>query len=77
LHDLRHGAATLALVVETDLKVVSVILGHATIQRTNGTYNSVLPDTAYTAAEKTAALAFGTRRCPDRHSRRPAHHRSG
>jgi integrase len=28
LHDLRHGAATLALAARTDLKVVQAMLGH-------------------------------------------------
>lgn len=76
LHDLRHGTATLALAAGTDLKVVSAMLGHATIQLTADTYSSVLPDTAHTAAEKTAALIFGTRRRPSRHGHRPSHHRS-
>ncbi|MGW6497977.1 site-specific integrase [Nonomuraea angiospora] len=31
LHDLRHGAATLALAAHTDLKVVQAMLGHARI----------------------------------------------
>jgi integrase len=32
LHDLRHGAASLALAAGAELKVVSVMLGHASIQ---------------------------------------------
>ncbi|WP_379536764.1 site-specific integrase, partial [Nonomuraea rubra] len=43
LHDLRHGAATLALAAHTDLKVVQAMLGHATIVLTADTYVSVLP----------------------------------
>jgi integrase len=74
LHDLRHGAATLALAAGTDLKVVSAMLGHATIQLTADTYSSVLPNTARSAAEKTAALVFDTRRAHHR-SRRPTHRR--
>jgi integrase len=29
LHDLRHGAATLALAAHTDLKVIQQMLGHS------------------------------------------------
>lgn len=56
LHDLRHGAATLALSVGADLKVVSAMLGHSSIQLTADTYTSVLPDIAHKAAEDTASL---------------------
>ncbi|WP_165978578.1 site-specific integrase [Actinomadura darangshiensis] len=55
LHDLRHGAATLALVAGVQLKVVQEMLGHSSIVLTAGTYTSVLPEVAHTAAEKTAA----------------------
>jgi integrase len=65
LHGLRHGAATLALAAGTDLKVVQDQLGHSTIVLTADTYTSVLPETARTAAEATAALLF-----PARHARR-------
>jgi len=58
LHGLRHGAATLALAAGTDLKVVQDQLGHSTIVLTADTYTSVLPETARTAAELTAALLF-------------------
>ena len=56
LHDLRHGAATLALAAGTDLKIVQEMLGHSTITLTADTYTSVLPDLARTAAEATAAV---------------------
>ncbi|MER6000059.1 site-specific integrase [Nonomuraea angiospora] len=46
LHDLRHGAATLALTAHTDLKVVQAMLGHASIVLTADTYVSVLPEVA-------------------------------
>jgi integrase len=58
LHGLRHGAATLALAAGTDLKVVQDQLGHSTITLTADTYTSVLPETARTAADNTAALLF-------------------
>jgi integrase len=64
LHGLRHGAATLALAAGTDLKVVQDQLGHSTIVLTADTYTSVLPETASTAAERTAALLFPTSGCP-------------
>jgi hypothetical protein len=56
LHDLRHGAASLALAAGTDLKVVQDMLGHSSIVLTADTYTSVLPEVARQAAEDTAAL---------------------
>ncbi|MFG2006516.1 tyrosine-type recombinase/integrase [Spirillospora sp. NPDC048911] len=56
LHDLRHGAATLALAAGEELKVVQELLGYSSIVLTADTYTSVLPEVARTAAEKTAAL---------------------
>jgi Phage integrase family len=56
LHDLRHGAATLALAAGADLKVVQDMLGHSSIVLTADTYTSVLPEVARKAAEDTAAL---------------------
>jgi integrase len=64
LHGLRHGAATLALAAGTDLKIVQDQLGHSTIVLTADTYTSVLPETARTAAEHTAALLFPARSSP-------------
>jgi site-specific recombinase XerD len=55
-HDLRHGAASLALAAGADLKVVQDMLGHASIVLTADTYTSVLPETARQAAADTAAL---------------------
>lgn len=46
LHDLRHGAATLALAAGTDMKVISAMLRHSSIKITAGTYTSVLPEVA-------------------------------
>lgn len=62
LHDLRHGAASLALAAGADLKVVSTMLRHCSIQLAADTHTSVLPDAARAAAENTAALLFDTYR---------------
>ena len=69
LHDLRHGAATLAPAAGADLRTVQDMLGRCSIVLTAGTYISVLPEVARTAAEKIAALILragclvpGTRR---------------
>jgi integrase len=56
LHDLRHGAASLALQVGADLKVISDQLGHASIVLTADTYISVLPDLAHDTAQRVADL---------------------
>jgi len=56
LHDLRHGAATLALAAGVDLRTVQDQLGHCSIVLTADTYISVLPEVARAAAEKVAAL---------------------
>jgi Phage integrase family len=47
LHDLRHGAASLALAAGADLKVVQDMLGHSSIVLTADTYTdapSVCPE---------------------------------
>lgn len=56
LHDLRHGAATLALAGGADLKVVQHMLGHSSITITADTYTSVLPALAAQAAEAAARM---------------------
>lgn len=56
LHDLRHGAASLALASGVDLKTVSAMLGHASIQITADLYTHVLPATAREAAVRVAEL---------------------
>ncbi|WP_433152992.1 tyrosine-type recombinase/integrase [Actinomadura nitritigenes] len=66
LHDLRHGAATLALAAGVELKVVQEMLGHSSIVLTADTYTSVLPEAAHTAAEKTDFYAARCRRVPVR-----------
>lgn len=53
LHDLRHGAVTLALAAHVDLSVVQDQVGHASIVLTAGTYTSVLPELHHRAARAT------------------------
>jgi integrase len=55
-HDLRHGAATLALSAGVDMKVISETLGHARSAFTSDVYTSVIPELAKAAAEATAAM---------------------
>jgi integrase len=56
LHDLRHGAASLALAAGADLKVVQDMLGHSSIVLTADTCTSVLPQVARKVAEDIASL---------------------
>jgi len=56
LHDLRHGAATLALAAGVDIKIVQDMLGHSSRAITSDTYTTVLPEVARAAAEAAAAL---------------------
>lgn len=56
VHDLRHGAATLALASGVELKVVQETLGHSSIAITADTYTSVLPQVARAAAQSAADL---------------------
>jgi integrase len=63
LHDLRHGAATLAHHAGVDLKTVQDLLGHASYQLTADTYTNVLPETQQHAADAVADLIL------DRHDR--------
>ncbi len=51
-HDLRHTCATLLLMADENVKVVSERLGHASIQITLDTYSHVLPTMQKRAAEK-------------------------
>ena len=62
LHDLRHGAASLAHEAGADLKTVQDQLGHASIVLTADTYTSVLPPAQHRAAEATARLVLATAR---------------
>ncbi len=74
LHDLRHGAATLAHAAGADLKTVQDQLGHASIAITADLYTNILPATQHQAAEATARLlrhaADGRRRKTSRKQRR-------
>jgi integrase len=58
LHDLRHGAATLAHEAGADLKTVQEQLGHTSIVLTADTYTSVLLDLHFKTAEATARLVL-------------------
>jgi len=58
LHDLRHGAATLAHAAGADLKTVQEQLGHTSIVLTADTYTSVLLDLHFKVAEATARLVL-------------------
>jgi integrase len=58
LHDLRHGAASLAHCAGADLKTVQDQLGHSSIVLTADTYISVLRDLHFTTAEATARLVL-------------------
>jgi integrase len=49
-HDLRHTAATLLLLANVHVKIVSEMLGHATIAVTLDTYSHVLPGMGKDAA---------------------------
>jgi integrase len=50
-HDLRHTCATLLLSQNVNPKVVSEMLGHASIAITLDTYSHVLPDMQESAAK--------------------------
>ncbi|MEV0169008.1 tyrosine-type recombinase/integrase [Nonomuraea fuscirosea] len=56
LHDLRHGAATLAYAAGADTKMVSTMLRHSSTNLTENTYTTVLPELAHAAAEASAAI---------------------
>ena len=56
LHDLRHGAATLALAGGADIKAVSSMLRHSSIQITADIYADVLPELAAEVARTVASM---------------------
>ncbi len=55
-HDLRHTAATLMLLQNVPVKVVSERLGHANITLTLQTYSHALPTMGREAANRMDAL---------------------
>jgi len=59
LYDLRHTAATLGLVAGVQVKVISEMLGHASVALTLDTYSHVLPNMQEEAAAKVEALLMG------------------
>ncbi|MFF2025898.1 tyrosine-type recombinase/integrase [Streptomyces sp. NPDC058171] len=56
LHDLRHGAATLAHAAGADLKDTQEMLGHSSITITADAYTSLLPEADLAIAEAAARL---------------------
>ncbi|MCY1141592.1 site-specific integrase [Actinoplanes sp. Pm04-4] len=62
LHDLRHGAASLAHEAGADLKTLQDLLGHSSIVVTADTYTSVLPDSQRRCADATADLVLAAAR---------------
>ncbi|PRX68667.1 phage integrase family protein [Nonomuraea fuscirosea] len=69
LHDLRHGAASLALAAHTDLQVVQGMLGHSSIMLTADTYTSVLPTVCLEATDASAKLVLAAARKTSRRLR--------
>jgi len=59
-HDLRHTCATILLEQGVNAKVVSEMLGHASITITLNTYSHVLPDMQDTAADAMEAALGNT-----------------
>ena len=58
-HDLRHTAATLLLSARVNPKVVSEMLGHASVSITLDIYSHVIPDMQQDAAAAMAWLLYG------------------
>ena len=58
-HDLRHTAATLALMQGVHPKVVSDMLGHGTVGLTLDTYSHLLPAMPQQAAAAMDAILAG------------------
>ncbi|MFB7647215.1 MULTISPECIES: tyrosine-type recombinase/integrase [unclassified Streptomyces] len=56
LHDLHHGAATLAHAAGDDLKAIQEMLGHSSITITADTYTSQFPEADLAIAEAAARL---------------------
>ena len=58
-HDLRHTAATMLLLQGVHPKVVSELMGHATVGITLDLYSHVLPDMQQAATEAMERLLGG------------------
>jgi integrase len=58
LHDLRHSVASILLARDVHPKVVSEMLGHATIALTLDTYSHVIPSLQQEAASVVAAAVL-------------------
>jgi integrase len=58
-HDMRHTAATLLLVQGVNPKIVSEMLGHASVSITLDLYSHVLPSMQRDAAAAMAAALWG------------------
>lgn len=58
LYDLRHTAATLVVAAGVSVKVISDMLGHASISFTLERYSHVLPSIQDEAASKTERMLF-------------------
>jgi integrase len=56
LHDLRHGAATLAHAAGADMKAIQAMLRHASYTITADTYTTVLQETQAALAEGMASV---------------------
>lgn len=65
LHDLRHGAATLAHAAGAGLKDIQEMLGHSSITITSDTYTSLLPEADLAIAEAAARLVPRARTTPE------------
>ncbi|WP_052914955.1 site-specific integrase [Protofrankia coriariae] len=64
LHDLRHTAASLTYRATRDLKLVSELLGHASIQFTSDVYTTIFEEVDRDAAEAVADLVPRTHHTP-------------
>jgi integrase len=62
-HDLRHTCATLLLPENVNPKVVSEMLGHASIAITLDTYSHVLPNMQESAAKAMENALHNARWC--------------
>ena len=62
LHDLRHHAASIAYRATRDMKAVSDLLGHSSIQITGDVYTTLFEEARREAAEAAARIVPRTRR---------------